>query len=112
MGSDLHYLWHLSKSATFRSTLLRILKVHIFSIKSLLAKVRIMNKALSFQGSAAENRDLVLFLQLSADVYRIHSLPQAGPVVLFRGGAARTLDVLLEAPQQEIENLISAEVIR
>ncbi|NWI03804.1 NOL11 protein, partial [Tichodroma muraria] len=49
---------------------------------------------------------------LSADVHRIHSLPQGGPVVLFRGGAVRTLDVLLEAPQQEIENVISGEVIR
>uniref|UniRef100_A0A8C0V7Z0 Nucleolar protein 11 n=1 Tax=Cyanistes caeruleus TaxID=156563 RepID=A0A8C0V7Z0_CYACU len=64
------------------------------------------------RGSVAENRDLVLFLQLSADVYRIHSLPHGGPVVLFRGGGVRTLDVLLEAPQQEIENIISGEVIR
>lgn len=45
-------------------------------------------------------------------MYRIHSLPDAGPVVLFRGGGVRTLDVLLEAPQQEIENVISDEVIR
>ncbi|XP_053851106.1 nucleolar protein 11 [Vidua macroura] len=58
------------------------------------------------------NLDKAFKATLSADVYRIHSLPQGGPVVLFRGGAARTLDVLLEAPQQEIENLISAEVIR
>lgn len=111
-GSDLHYLWHFNKSATTRSTLLRILKVHHSSVKSLLEKFRIMNKALTFQGDVAENRDLVLFLQLSADVYRIHSLPDAGPVVLFRGGGVRTLDVLLEAPQQEIENIISDEVIR
>ncbi|NWY69869.1 NOL11 protein, partial [Erithacus rubecula] len=58
------------------------------------------------------NLDKAFKATLSADVYRIHSLPQAGPVVLFRGGAVRTLDVLLEAPQQEIENVISGEVIR
>ncbi|RLV99251.1 hypothetical protein DV515_00009840 [Chloebia gouldiae] len=58
------------------------------------------------------NLDKAFKATLSADVYRIHSLPQAGPLVLFRRGAARTLDVLLEAPQQEIENLISAELIR
>ncbi|XP_041341575.1 nucleolar protein 11 [Pyrgilauda ruficollis] len=58
------------------------------------------------------NLDKAFKATLSADVYRIHSLPQGGPLVLFRGGAVRTLDVLLEAPQQEIENLISAEVIR
>ncbi|XP_032932873.1 nucleolar protein 11 isoform X2 [Catharus ustulatus] len=49
---------------------------------------------------------------LSADVYRIHSLPHGGLLVLFRGGGVRTLDELLEAPQQEIENVISGEAIR
>ncbi|NXQ25490.1 NOL11 protein, partial [Alaudala cheleensis] len=58
------------------------------------------------------NLDKVFKATLSADVYRIHSLPQGGPLVLFRGGGVRTLDVLLEAPQQEIENVVSAEVIR
>ncbi|XP_005056268.1 PREDICTED: nucleolar protein 11, partial [Ficedula albicollis] len=58
------------------------------------------------------NLDKAFKATLSADVYRIHSLPQGGPVVLFRGGGVRTLDVLLEAPQQEIENVISGEVIR
>ncbi|NWH35850.1 NOL11 protein, partial [Chloropsis hardwickii] len=58
------------------------------------------------------NLDKAFKATLSADVYRIHSLPLGGPVVLFRGGGVRTLDVLLEAPQQEIENVISAEVIR
>ncbi|NXT13915.1 NOL11 protein, partial [Prunella fulvescens] len=58
------------------------------------------------------NLDKAFKATLSAEVYRIHSLPQGGPVVLFRGGGVRTLDVLLEAPQQEIENLISDEVIR
>ncbi|NXR77523.1 NOL11 protein, partial [Pycnonotus jocosus] len=58
------------------------------------------------------NLDKAFKATLSADVYRIHSLPQGGPLVLFRGGGVRTLDVLLEAPQQEIENVISGEVIR
>ncbi|XP_041881403.1 nucleolar protein 11 [Corvus kubaryi] len=58
------------------------------------------------------NLDKAFKATLSADVYRIHSLPNGGPVVLFRGGGVRTLDVLLEAPQQEIENIISDEVIR
>ncbi|NWX19369.1 NOL11 protein, partial [Aegotheles bennettii] len=58
------------------------------------------------------NLDKVFKATLSADVYRIHSLPKGGPVVLFRGGGVRTLDVLLEAPQQEIENVISDEVIK
>ncbi|NWS30558.1 NOL11 protein, partial [Polioptila caerulea] len=58
------------------------------------------------------NLDKAFKATLSADVCRIHPLPQGGPLVLFRGGAVRTLDVLLEAPQQEIENLISGEAIR
>ena len=33
-------------------------------------------------------------------------------MVLFKGGGVRTLDVLLEDPQQEIENVISDEVIK
>ncbi|XP_054500882.2 nucleolar protein 11 [Agelaius tricolor] len=58
------------------------------------------------------NLDKAFKATLSAEVYRIHSLPQGGALVLFRGGGVRTLDVLLEAPQQEIESLISAEAIR
>ncbi|NWW82488.1 NOL11 protein, partial [Climacteris rufus] len=58
------------------------------------------------------NLDKAFKATLSADVYRIHSLPSGGPLVLFKGGGVRTLDVLLEAPQQEIENVISGEVIR
>ncbi|XP_054249763.1 nucleolar protein 11 [Indicator indicator] len=58
------------------------------------------------------NLDKVFKATLSAEVHRIHSLPNGGPVVLFRGGGVRTLDVLLEAPQQEIENIISDEVIK
>ncbi|NXQ56642.1 NOL11 protein, partial [Anthoscopus minutus] len=58
------------------------------------------------------NLDKAFKATLSADVYRIHSLPHGGPLVLFRGGGVRTLDVLLEAPQQEIENVTSDEAIR
>ncbi|NXC58730.1 NOL11 protein, partial [Aleadryas rufinucha] len=58
------------------------------------------------------NLDKAFKATLSADVYRIHSLPEGGPLVLFRGGGVRTLDVLLEAPQQEIENVLSDEAIR
>ncbi|XP_043942655.1 nucleolar protein 11-like [Protopterus annectens] len=48
---------------------------------------------------------------LSAEVYRIHTLPNTETVVLFRRGAVRPLDVLLEAPQQEIKNVISEEEV-
>ncbi|NXU96782.1 NOL11 protein, partial [Cettia cetti] len=58
------------------------------------------------------NLDKAFKATLSADVYRIHSLPHGGALVLFRAGAARTLDELLEAPQQEIESLLSGEAIR
>ncbi|XP_062447799.1 nucleolar protein 11 [Rhea pennata] len=58
------------------------------------------------------NLDKVFKATLSADVYRIHSLPHGEPLVLFKGGDVRTLDVLLEAPQQEIQNFISDEVIK
>ncbi|XP_063149558.1 nucleolar protein 11 [Candoia aspera] len=55
--------------------------------------------------------DKVFKATLSSDVYRIHSLPHAEPLVLFKGGAVKNLDALLAAPQQEIENVISNEVI-
>ncbi|XP_074870577.1 nucleolar protein 11 [Carettochelys insculpta] len=58
------------------------------------------------------NLDKAFKATLAAEVYRIHSLPHTEPVVLFSRGAVRTLDVLLAAPQQEIENVISDEVIR
>ncbi|XP_048346108.1 nucleolar protein 11 [Sphaerodactylus townsendi] len=48
----------------------------------------------------------------SADVYWIHSVPHAEPLVLFKNGTIKSLDVLLAAPQQEIENVFSNEVIR
>uniref|UniRef100_A0A669PTL3 Nucleolar protein 11 n=1 Tax=Phasianus colchicus TaxID=9054 RepID=A0A669PTL3_PHACC len=70
------------------------------------------NKVLRIWKDKDVNLDKVFKATLSAEVYRIHSLPHAEPLVLFRGGGVRTLDVLLEAPQQEIENVISDEVIK
>uniref|UniRef100_A0A8C0H825 Nucleolar protein 11 n=1 Tax=Chelonoidis abingdonii TaxID=106734 RepID=A0A8C0H825_CHEAB len=55
------------------------------------------------------NLDKVFKATLTAEVYRIHSLPHTEPLVLFKGGAVQTLDALLAAPQQEIENVISDE---
>ncbi|OXB64839.1 hypothetical protein ASZ78_006577 [Callipepla squamata] len=70
------------------------------------------NKVLRIWKDEDVNLDKVFKATLSAEVYRVHSLPHAEPLVLFRGGGVRTLDVLLEAPQQEIENVISDEVIK
>ncbi|XP_065591500.1 nucleolar protein 11 [Cyrtonyx montezumae] len=70
------------------------------------------NKVLRIWKDEDVNLDKVFKATLSAEVYRIHSVPHAEPLVLFRGGGVRTLDVLLEAPQQEIENVISDEVIK
>ncbi|XP_030362224.1 nucleolar protein 11 isoform X2 [Strigops habroptila] len=70
------------------------------------------DKVLRIWKNTDVNLDKVFKATLTADVYRIHSLPKGGPVVLFKGGGVRTLDVLLEAPQQEIENIISDEVIK
>nr|XP_056722872.1 nucleolar protein 11 [Euleptes europaea] len=58
------------------------------------------------------NLDKVFKATLSADVYWIHSVPHAEPLVLFKNGAVKSLDVLLAAPQQEIKNVFSNEVIR
>ncbi|KAF7238227.1 Nucleolar protein 11, partial [Varanus komodoensis] len=58
------------------------------------------------------NLDKVFKATLSADVYRIHSLPHTEPLVLFKSGAIKSLDALLAAPQQEIETILSDEVIR
>ncbi|XP_043942654.1 nucleolar protein 11 [Protopterus annectens] len=52
---------------------------------------------------------------LSSTVYQRrcigYTLPNTETVVLFRRGAVRPLDVLLEAPQQEIKNVISEEEV-
>nr|XP_023675065.1 nucleolar protein 11 [Paramormyrops kingsleyae] len=50
---------------------------------------------------------------VSADVARVHALPDSEPVVLFARGGVRILDTLLAAPQQSIEELLpEGEVIR
>ncbi|XP_072882485.1 nucleolar protein 11-like [Hemitrygon akajei] len=50
---------------------------------------------------------------LSADIYQIHTLPKAEPLVLFEQGSVRKLDDVLSAPQQELESVLSKdEVIR
>ncbi|KAL7989611.1 hypothetical protein Chor_012277 [Crotalus horridus] len=56
--------------------------------------------------------DKVFKATLSSDVYRIHSLPHTEPLVLFKSGAVKSLDALLADPKQEIENVISKEIIR
>ncbi|XP_018424776.1 PREDICTED: nucleolar protein 11 [Nanorana parkeri] len=53
--------------------------------------------------------DKVFKTTLSAEVCRIHSLPGAEPLVLFRRGAVRYLDTLLPDPRQEIENVLTQE---
>ncbi|KAM5134938.1 nucleolar protein 11 [Mantella aurantiaca] len=44
---------------------------------------------------------------LSAEVCRIHSLPDTEPLVLFRLGSVRQLNSLLADPRQDIENVLS-----
>ncbi|KAL1006067.1 hypothetical protein UPYG_G00067440 [Umbra pygmaea] len=48
---------------------------------------------------------------VSADIWRIHSAAEGEPVVLFQRGAIRLLDSLLIAPQQPIEDVLSAEEV-
>ncbi|KAL7890862.1 hypothetical protein AOLI_G00003380 [Acnodon oligacanthus] len=48
---------------------------------------------------------------VSADVYRVHSVRDQEPLVLFRHGAVRFLDSLLAAPQQPIEEVLSEEEV-
>ncbi|CAH2291940.1 nucleolar 11 [Pelobates cultripes] len=58
------------------------------------------------------NLDKAFKATLSADVYRIHSLPDHEPLVLFRGGSVRFLDMVLADPQQEVETtLVDGEKI-
>ncbi|KAG8505139.1 Nucleolar protein 11 [Galemys pyrenaicus] len=49
--------------------------------------------------------------KLSAEVYRIHSVQGTEPLVLFKEGAVRGLEVLLAEPQQKIETVISDEEV-
>uniref|UniRef100_A0A8C4NS30 Nucleolar protein 11 n=1 Tax=Dicentrarchus labrax TaxID=13489 RepID=A0A8C4NS30_DICLA len=46
---------------------------------------------------------------VSADVWRVHCVPEGEPVVLFQRGAVRLLDSLLSAPQQPIEEVLAQE---
>jgi len=48
-------------------------------------------------------------LQVSADIWRVHCVAGAEPVVLFKRGAVRLLDSLLSAPQQPIEEVLAQE---
>ncbi|XP_001370403.2 nucleolar protein 11 [Monodelphis domestica] len=57
------------------------------------------------------NLDKVFKATLSADVYSIHSVQNTEPLVLFREGAVRSLDVLLAEPQQKIEAVISDDEV-
>uniref|UniRef100_H9G3H4 Nucleolar protein 11 n=1 Tax=Anolis carolinensis TaxID=28377 RepID=H9G3H4_ANOCA len=70
------------------------------------------DKILQIWKETDTNLDKVFKATLSANVYRIHSLPHIEPLVLFKGGVVKSLDALLAAPQQEVENIISDEVIR
>uniref|UniRef100_A0A8C4HJN0 Nucleolar protein 11 n=1 Tax=Dicentrarchus labrax TaxID=13489 RepID=A0A8C4HJN0_DICLA len=47
--------------------------------------------------------------KVSADVWRVHCVPEGEPVVLFQRGAVRLLDSLLSAPQQPIEEVLAQE---
>ncbi|XP_066443967.1 nucleolar protein 11 [Eleutherodactylus coqui] len=55
------------------------------------------------------NFDKVFKATLSTDVCRVHSLPDAEPFILFRGGAVRYLDAMLADPQQEIETVVTED---
>ncbi|XP_056264531.1 nucleolar protein 11-like [Pseudoliparis swirei] len=46
---------------------------------------------------------------VSADIWRVHCVAGAEPVVLFKRGAVRLLDSLLSAPQQPIEEVLAQE---
>ncbi|KAM8947675.1 nucleolar protein 11 [Pelodytes ibericus] len=52
------------------------------------------------------NLDKVFKTTVSADVYRIHCLPDNEPLVLFQGGSVRFLDTVLADPQKEIETIL------
>ncbi|KAM4664769.1 nucleolar protein 11 [Discoglossus pictus] len=59
------------------------------------------------------NLDKVFKATLSSDVHRIHTVPNAEPLVVFKGGAVQFLDSLLADPQQEIESIIDeSEIIQ
>ncbi|XP_076872002.1 nucleolar protein 11-like [Brachyhypopomus gauderio] len=59
------------------------------------------------------NLDQAFKATVSAEIYRVHSVSECEPVVLFRRGGVRHLDSLLAAPQQPVEEVLREdEVIR
>ncbi|XP_037348995.1 nucleolar protein 11 [Talpa occidentalis] len=69
------------------------------------------NKVLRIWNNEDVNLDKVFKATLSAEVYRIHSIQGTEPLVLFKEGAVRGLEVLLAEPQQKIETVISDEEV-
>ncbi|XP_010946955.2 nucleolar protein 11 [Camelus bactrianus] len=69
------------------------------------------NKVLRIWNNEDVNLDKVFKATLSAEVYRIHSIQGTEPLVLFKEGAVRSLEALLEEPQQKIETVISDEEV-
>uniref|UniRef100_A0AAY4AA03 Nucleolar protein 11 n=1 Tax=Denticeps clupeoides TaxID=299321 RepID=A0AAY4AA03_9TELE len=49
--------------------------------------------------------------KVSADVWRVLSVPDSEPLVLFQRGAVRRLDTLLADPQQPVENVLPEEAV-
>ncbi|XP_023569887.1 nucleolar protein 11 [Octodon degus] len=71
------------------------------------------NKVLRIWNNEDINLDKVFKATLAAEVHSVHSVQGAEPVVLFRGGAARSLEALLAEPQQKVETVLSdGEVIK
>ncbi|XP_059235136.1 nucleolar protein 11 isoform X1 [Mustela nigripes] len=69
------------------------------------------NKVLRIWSNEDVNLDKVFKATLSAEIYRIHSIQGAEPLVLFKEGAVRGLEALLAEPQQKIETVISDEEV-
>ncbi|XP_007185994.2 nucleolar protein 11 isoform X1 [Balaenoptera acutorostrata] len=69
------------------------------------------NKVLRIWNNEDVNLDKVFKATLSAEVYRIHSIQGAEPLVLFKEGAIRGLEALLAEPQQKIETVTSDEEV-
>ncbi|KAM6163182.1 nucleolar protein 11 [Rhynchocyon petersi] len=69
------------------------------------------NKVLRIWNNEDVNLDKVFKATVSAEIYRIHSVPGTEPLVLFRKGAVRGLEALLIEPQQNIETVIPDEEI-
>uniref|UniRef100_A0AAY4A930 Nucleolar protein 11 n=1 Tax=Denticeps clupeoides TaxID=299321 RepID=A0AAY4A930_9TELE len=57
------------------------------------------------------NIDRAFKTTVSADVWRVLSVPDSEPLVLFQRGAVRRLDTLLADPQQPVENVLPEEAV-